>query len=60
MFEAGIADVEIETAEIGLTEAATEENVPAATAVEEVDVGTEGAADPAVVVGVVAEAAIVV
>jgi hypothetical protein len=56
VFEAGTANVEVETADIGLTEAAMEENV---TAVEEVDVGTEGGADAAVVVGVAAEAAIV-
>jgi hypothetical protein len=56
VFETGTAEVEVETADIGLTEAAMEENV---TAVEEVDVGTEGAADTAGVEGVVAEAAIV-
>ena len=53
MFEAGTAEVEVETADIGLTEAAMEENV---TAVEEVDVGTEGTA---FFVGVAAKAAIV-
>ena len=37
MFEAGTAEVEIETAEFGLTEVAMEENVTAGTAVEEVD-----------------------
>ena len=55
MFEAGTAEVEIETAEVGLTEAAMEENVTAETAVEEVDVDTEGAAEAAIDEGVATE-----
>jgi hypothetical protein len=48
---------EIETAEVDLSEAAIEENVSAGTAVEELIVVIEGAADAAVVLGVAAEAA---
>ena len=49
-FEVTVLEVEVETADIGFTEAAMKENI------EEVDVGTEGTA---FVVGVAAEAAIV-
>ena len=55
IFEAGTAEVDIETVEVGFTEAAMEENVTAGTAVEEVDVVTEGAAEAAIDVGVATE-----